>query len=169
MIILCDIDNTINNLTKVLLDELNERNSTTYQYSEITDYDWLNHTFEDPFEPTEHKEFWDKVSVDTNAVRFLESCVQDEIKVYLVTASHFNDTLGYKINKTLSFFNPEFITYTNVIIASDKHMIIGDILIDDHIDNLNNFDGDKVCFKQPWNHTWVGKKLSHWPEIKLLT
>ena len=167
--ILCDIDNTINNMANVLLSMLNEKYNTQYKYEELTDYEWLNRTFTNPFSLTELPEFWDKVLIDHNAIKFLEQSVKEGIKVYLVTASHFNDSLGYKIRRTLAVFNPEYINAQNIIIARDKNAICGDILIDDHIDNLNSFDGEKVCFKQPWNHTWEGHTLNFWPNIKLLS
>ena len=59
--------------------------------------------------------------------------------------------LGYKIKRTLEPFNPELINERNVIIAQDKSVVQGTIMIDDYEENLNNFNGIKICYAQPWN------------------
>lgn len=151
MTILVDIDSTIANFGEALLKTNNVIFSTDYTYDQIVFYDWFNAVFADPWTITKHPGFWDEVQVSPEAVATLESWVKDGHKVYLVTASHFNNTLGYKIRKTLEAFNPELINERNVIVAQDKSAIKGDVMIDDCIDNLKQFNGTRICFKQPWN------------------
>ena len=164
--ILVDIDSTITNFGEVLLFVNNIKNKTKYSYTDITTYYWFDETFANPWAPTNSHHFWDGVQVHPQAVSTLEQWVKQRHKIYLVTASHFNNTLGYKIRKTLEPFNPEFINERNVIITQDKSAIMGDVMIDDCINNLINFGGVRICYAQPWNKNW-GKdfRYNNWNDI----
>lgn len=165
MTILVDIDNTITNFSETLLRYLNAYYQTNYLFSQITSYDWFDKTFEDPWHTTEQIYFWNSVKINPEAVSTIESWVECGHKVYLVTASYFNNTLGYKIRKALEPFNPELINERNVIIAQDKSAIMGDAMIDDCVDNLNNFNGLRICFAQPWNREYRGSRSCSWEAI----
>ena len=141
MIILVDIDSTITNFGEMLLLANNQLHNTNYRYTDITSYDWFDQTFYTPWKPTEYQCFWNTVEVNPAAVTTIEKWVKQGYKVYLVTASHFNDMLGYKLNKTLEAFNLALINERNVIVAQDKTAILGDIMIDDCVDNLNSHTG----------------------------
>lgn len=165
MTILVDIDNTITNFSEALLKTNNVIFGTNYTYDQITTYDWFNTTFVDPWTITKHPGFWDVVKVNPDAVSTIEPWVKQDHKVYLVTASHFNDTLGYKIKKTLEPFNPKLINERNIIIAQDKSAIIGNIMIDDCIDNLKETSCLPICYAQPWNKDWDGWRKQSWSSI----
>lgn len=166
MTILVDIDSTITNFGEVLLFVNNINNKTKYSYTDITTYDWFDETFGNPWTPTNSHHFWDGVQVHPQAVSTLEQWVEQGHKVYLVTASHFNNTLGYKIRKTLEPFNPELINERNVIITQDKSTIMSDVMIDDCVDNLVNFKGTRICYAQPWNKNWEKAfRYNNWNDI----
>ena len=166
MTILVDIDSTITNFGEVLLRYLNRLYGTNYKYNNITSYDWFDRTFAQPWLPTEHDYFWDDVKVNPEAVSIIESWIKNGHRVYLVTASHFNSLLSYKIKRTLEPFNPDLINEHNVIITQDKSAIMGDVMIDDCINNLINFGGVRICYAQPWNKNW-GKdfRYNNWNDI----
>lgn len=155
MTILVDIDSTITNFSEALLNRLNFiaslSNGIIHDYDEIIDYDWFDKNYDNPWRSLDTTGFWDTVKVSPEAVSFLQSWVRKGYTVRLVTASHFTDTLGYKIRKTLEAFNPKLINEQNVIVAQDKSLIKGDVLIDDCVDNLKIFDGSVICYAQPWN------------------
>ena len=133
---------------------------------EITSYDWFDKTYDYPWYATEYEHFWDMVKINPEAITILERWVKQGYKVYLLTASHFNNTLGYKIRKTLEPFNPELINEHNVIIAQDKSAIMGDVMIDDFPDNLYSFNGTRICYAQPWNQDFNGSlRFSDWNKI----
>lgn len=165
MIILVDIDSTITNFGEMLLLANNQLHNTNYRYTDITSYDWFDQTFYTPWKPTEYQCFWNTVEVNPAAVTTIEKWVKQGYKVYLVTASHFNDMLGYKLNKTLEAFSPDLINERNVIVAQDKTAIHGDIMIDDCIDNLNSHTAFPICFAQPWNKDWKEDRTNDWEEI----
>lgn len=163
MTILVDIDSTITNFGEKLLETTNKYYQTNYTYNDIVSYDWFDKTFEDPWWYTRYQTFWDEVKVNPEAISTLERWVKQGHKVLLVTASHFNDALGYKIRKTLEPFNPELINERNVIIAQDKSTIMGDVMIDDCVDNLKDFNGLRICYAHPWNaHCGDMERIDDW-------
>ena len=132
MTILCDIDNVLNNFSFALLERLNVRDGTNYDYEDISHYGWFEEHFENPWGPTQDMFFWNFAYYYTDALNTLQNFVKQGHKVYLVTASHFSDTLGYKINTLLNLVNSNLINEKNVIIVQDKTTIKGDVLIDDY-------------------------------------
>ena len=166
MTILVDIDSTITNFGEMLLLANNQRHNTNYRYTDITSYDWFDKTFEQPWLPTEFDFFWDTVKVNPAAVTTIERWVRQGHQAYLATASHFNSMLSYKIKRTIEPFNPELINERNIIIAQDKSTIMGDVMIDDCVDNLDNFSGVRICYTQPWNNEWSGPfRYNDWDTI----
>lgn len=166
MTILVDIDSTITNFGKMLLNACNSYYKTNYQYKEITSYDWFDKTFKDPWFVADCFSFWDSVTVNPEAIHNIESWAEQKHEILLVTASHFNSTLGYKIKKTLEPFNSKLINERNIIIAQNKSVIKGDVMIDDYIGNLMTFSGTRICYSQPWNKYYNGSlKFSDWNKI----
>lgn len=166
MTILVDIDSTITNFGEMLLLANNQLHNTNYRYTDITSYDWFDKTFPNPWKPTKYQSFWNTVEVNPAAVTAIERWVRQGHKVYLCTASHFNNMLGHKIKRTLDSFNSELINERNIIIAQDKSAIMGDAMIDDCIDNLEKFKKVRICFTQPWNDNYSGFfRLNDWNKI----
>ena len=166
MTILVDIDSTITNFADMLLLANNQLHGTYYKYTDITSYDWFDQTFYTPWKPTEYRCFWNTVEVNPAAVTAIERWIGQGHQVYLVTASHFNDMLGYKIRKTLEAFSPELINERNVIIAQNKSIIMGEAMVDDCVENLYNFNGTRICYAQPWNQHYGGSlRFSDWDKI----
>ena len=166
MTILVDIDNTITNFGEMLLLANNQLHNTNYRYTDITSYDWFDKTFPNPWKPTEYQCFWNTVEVNPAAITAIERWIRQGYQVYLVTASHFNNMLGYKIRRTLTAFNPKLINERNIIIAQDKSSIIGDIMIDDFPGNLYSCNGNRICYAQPWNRHYIGSlRFSDWDKI----
>lgn len=157
MTILVDIDGVLNDMQAKLLKEINNAYKTNFTIKQVTDYEWFNRLKDNPEvgEPvwwlTERHWFWDFVQINRKAVEVIEGWVRQGHKVRFVTASWFSDTLPYKIKTTLEAFDYNLINEHNVIVAQDKSIIKGDIMIDDCIDNLKNFDEECICFAQPWN------------------
>lgn len=163
--ILVDIDSTITNFGEMLLLANNQLHSTNYRYTNIISYDWFDQTFYTPWKPTEYQCFWNTVEVNPAAVTAIERWIRQGHQAYLCTASHFNDMLGYKIKRTLKPFNPELINERNVVVAQDKSAILGDVMVDDCVDNLVNFNGLRICYAQPWNKFWWGFRDDSWDSI----
>ena len=166
MTILVDIDSTITNFGEILLLANNQLHSTNYRYTDITSYNWFDKTFPNPWEPTEYQCFWNSVKVNPAAVSIIESWVTQGHQIYLVTASHFNPMLSYKIKHTLDPFNHDLINERNIVIAQDKSIIRGDLMIDDCVENLVQFNGVRICYTQPWNEKYIDVfRYNDWNKI----
>ncbi|NKI25983.1 5'(3')-deoxyribonucleotidase [Arenibacter sp. 6A1] len=59
-----------------------------------------------------------------------------------------------------------FIHWKNRILCGNKHILSGDILIDDRAYNLENFKGRKILFTSPHNvHTEGYERANNWREV----
>lgn len=169
MTILIDIDDTITNFDHILINRLNTLYNTHYSISDIKTWGWFRDTFSAPWLPLNDKSFWDEVTVFETAITVIEEWVKQGHQVYLVTASHFTDTLGYKIQTTLDQFDPMLINERNVVVCQNKQLINGDVRIDD---GLHNFSENSInlLYNQPWNQSCdlgsIITRVSDWNEIR---
>jgi 5'(3')-deoxyribonucleotidase len=93
--------------------------------------------------------------------------LNDKYNVLIVSsATEFPNSLKEKL-EWLNEFYP-FITWLQMIFCGKKDSIMGDIMVDDHPKNLDNFSGKTYLFTQPHNyyvqdsrHTRVGS----WQEL----
>ncbi|MCM4169787.1 Putative 5'(3')-deoxyribonucleotidase [Arenibacter antarcticus] len=59
-----------------------------------------------------------------------------------------------------------FIHWKNRILCGHKHILKGDILIDDRSYNLESFNGRKILFSSPHNiHTTGYERVDNWMEV----
>jgi 5'-nucleotidase len=64
-----------------------------------------------------------------------------------------------------------FISWKQVIFCGNKSLITADLMIDDHLKNLDNFAGETIMFIQPHNINKTShhhKIVSSWAEIEKL-
>jgi 5'-nucleotidase len=64
-----------------------------------------------------------------------------------------------------------FISWKQVVFCGCKDLIQADIMIDDHLKNLDNFLGGTIIFSQPHNMNSTDsrhKRVESWPEIEKL-
>ena len=172
MTILIDLDSTLTNFAEILLKWLKQDahllDTTTnlpFTYEDIVSYNWFEENFDNPWWPTELKSFWFEVRVNEDAVDKILKWREQGHQVFIVTASHFNNMLGYKILSTLSDFPEDTLDESDIIITRHKEIIKGDILIDDNMNNLHGFRGNRICYAQPWNKDYVGARTNDWDMI----
>lgn len=61
----------------------------------------------------------------------------------------------------------DFISSRQIIFCGNKNDVYGDIIIDDVVDNLQSFDGDKYLFSAPHNINASGfKRFDTWLDIE---
>ena len=61
------------------------------------------------------------------------------------------------------------IPLANIVVTQDKSIIRGTIMIDDYGENLNNFNGIRICYSQPWNKDYQGAfRYNDWNKIDLV-
>lgn len=170
--ILIDMDDTIENLIVCWVRKLNEKYGTSVKYSDVVCYEMTKIfptlTEKQIFEPLFDDNFWDEVEPIDGSVEYIQSLINDGHNIYIVTNSHYN-TLKPKMEKVLQKYFP-FISWRNVIIASNKQMIMGDILIDDAIHNLTGGEYIKFLMDAPHNHSFNAEengmtRVHSWKEI----
>ncbi len=85
--------------------------------------------------------------------------------IYIASAAmQFPNSLEEKSDWLDEFF--PFISWQNRILCGHKHILNGDILIDDRSYNLENFDGRGILFTSPHNINTEGfERADTWLEI----
>jgi 5'-nucleotidase len=64
-----------------------------------------------------------------------------------------------------------FLKWQQIVFCGDKNFIRADIMIDDHLKNLNKFKGETIMFTQPHNILLNPKRhrrVSSWKEIEVI-
>ena len=172
--ILIDMDDTLENLCTAWCVELNKRYGTTVLPSEIKEWN-LQKSFpgltpNEIYAPLYDEAFWDTVKPIPGAQEALKSLAIDGHRLLIVTASH-PQTVCAKLNKVLFKYFP-YIGYRDVIIASQKDVIHGDVRIDDNPENLICAkDGSlRILYSQPHNKRFDAEandiyRVDEWREI----
>lgn len=166
------MDDTIENLGSAWVDLLNKRHGTSVVWEDVHYWDFTKVfpelTEEQIYSPLREAELWDNVTPKEDAVFFLEKLIQDGHDVYIVTAS-LPDSVHLKMTRVLYKYFP-YIDTRKIIIAYNKQMIKGDVLVDDAIHNLIGGDFEKILISSPNNittdETQYGiTRAENWEEI----
>lgn len=170
--ILIDMDDTIENFCETWVAFLNEKHIRNVRHADIVDwelyefYPGLSH--EEIYAPLNTVEFWKRVKPFPGAVYYIQKMIEDGHRVVVVTASGVN-TIALKMNLMLFKYFP-FLSFNDVIIASQKDLIKGDLLIDDAIHNFERWDGAGIMMNAPHNQKYDAeahglKRANNWIEI----
>jgi 5'(3')-deoxyribonucleotidase len=136
-IILSDVDGVLEQLVPPWVSALNEKYHRDVKVDDIVDWDitkffpGLSKT--QVFSPIHTKKFWDELKPREDALEYVKKFVENGDRVVLVTSAH-PDTIAYKWQWINRYF--PFISFKDIVIASNKQLIMGDFLIDDAIHNL---------------------------------
>lgn len=170
--ILVDMDDVLENLVECWVNELNKKCGSFLCEENITDWKiakfFPSLTNDEIFSPLNTIEFWEKISPMQNAQEILKQLIDDGHTVRVVTASHYA-TVSAKIKRLLEMY--PYLKWEDVIIASDKSLICGDIMIDDGTHNLEVTScGLAVLFDRPHNRSYNDEaagmvRVETWDEI----
>lgn len=148
--ILCDIDGVVDNLVECILEKYNEKYHDNLQIKDITQYDMNKFT-----KPECENVMLEFCNDDTiSRMLPLEGSVEAVTKLmekhnfYFVTST-YPQNVGYK-HEWLKRFFPLY-NEKNLIVAYNKEVIRGDILIDDCASNMSNNVEMNLLYNQPWN------------------
>lgn len=167
--ILCDFDDVLINFCEVWVELINEQNGTTVKPEDITDWSitkaFPTLTREQVYKPLYEREIWNRVTPLPGAVEYLSKLLSDGHDVYIVTSSHYK-TIEPKISNVLVKYFP-FFPIDNIIVANNKQMIRGDVLIDDGVHNLINGVYTGILFTQPHNKSYSDDiiRVNNWREV----
>ncbi len=91
--------------------------------------------------------------------------LNERYEVFIVSAAmEFPQSLSEKHGWLKEHFS--FITWQQVTFCGSKRIVKGDYMIDDHIKNLEFFDGKKILFTAPHNALIEGyTRANNWEEV----
>lgn len=172
--ILVDMDDTIEHLLDAWIRCLNKRHGTTVKYADVTEWDLCKSfptlTKEQIYAPLVEDDFWKTVEPMRDAADVLKWAIDEGHEIYIVTATAY-ETVKSKMENVL-FKHFPFISWKNVIIAQNKQMIRGDILVDDAPHNLEGGDYIKLLMTAGHNRLYNAEKngmyrVDTWQAVKL--
>lgn len=150
--ILCDADDTIQELTVHWLAELNKKYNYNVKKEDVKSWDltkaYPELTSDEVLEPLYRNEFWGKTTPVEGSSYYLERLVKDGHRLLIVTASN-PETFGAKTKKLMEMF--PFLTKEQIIREDNKQRVMGDVLIDDGVHNLIGGRYKKFLYNQPNN------------------
>ena len=137
--ILVDMDDTIEQLLNAWIAAVNSKFGTKVTYDDIKSWD-VSEAFpglfhSDVYDVIMEDDFWDDVEPVPGAAEALKRFMDEGHRVYIVTATPYQ-SVKPKMEKHLFRYFP-FLSWDQVIITSNKHLIAGDVLIDDGVHNLS--------------------------------
>lgn len=170
-IVLCDADDTIENLCETWVDYLNFQYGTNVTASDVVDWDiskfFPELTKEQVYAPIYDKSFWTRIQRIDSCFDVLNK-IHNRHNLYIVTATNYQ-TCDTKIERILNLF--PFLNWSQFIITAKKQLVHGDYLIDD---GVHNFDGEHhykgILFDRPHNKLFDHKvagliRVHTWDEI----
>lgn len=173
MIILIDMDDTIEQLLKAWLKGVNERYGYSVDYEDITDWDvskpYDGLTREQVYAIPDEPGFWGSVEPIEGASEAIRKFINDGHEVYIVTATPYV-SVPEKMDDLLFRYFP-YISWDQVIITRNKQLIRGDVLIDDGVHNLEGGDYIKILMTAPHNREYDAEangmiRVNNWKEIE---
>lgn len=173
MVILTDVDETIEELLVPWTTYLNAAYGTNVTKDDIREWDMAKAyptlTSEQLYEPLKMRELWESVEEIPNAGYYMQKLMSEGDEIILVTSSHYsgvNNKVEYMINRLFPF-----IGWDNVIMTRKKHLVRGDVMIDDYEQNLLHGKWSlKILVDAPYNRDFDNekhkiKRAKSWDEI----
>lgn len=150
-ILLCDADDTIENLLECWVRKLNRRFGTKVRKEDVTDWDiplfFPELTNEQVYNPLYEKEFWTELSDLPDCFDVLKE-LNEKYDLHIATATNYQ-TCDTKIERILQLY--PFLKWKQFIIVSNKQLLRGKYLIDDGVHNLIGGEYKGILFTQPHN------------------
>ena len=172
MTILVDLDDTIEQLLKALVERANERFGRNATVDDVTDWSIVcafpGITKQQILDFMRDADFWETVEPVPGAAEGLKHLMDEGHEVYIVTATEY-EHVAEKMKGVLFRYFP-FISWDQVIITSRKQMIRGDVLIDDGVHNLEGGEYKKILVTAPYNRDYDAEangmiRVHSWDEI----
>lgn len=170
--ILVDMDDVLENLCETWVAQLNGLYQLSVSMDDIREWD-MRKAFptlspQEIYWPLKTNALWENVKPLPGAVEYLKRLIDDGHRVVVVTASGA-EAVPIKLQKVLFKYFP-YLTMKDVVVAEQKGLIIGDVMIDDAPHNLRDFTGKKILFNQPHNRSFNAadsemQRVDGWGEI----
>lgn len=157
--ILFDADDVAETLLDGWVKILNERYGTNVFAEDVTDWDvslaFPTLTKQQVYSVLQEDELWANLTPMPGAQEYLQHLHDEGHELYMVTATDYR-TCRVKIERILELF--PFLDANHIIIAHNKQMVMGDVLIDDGPHNLVIGHYFRILFDQPHNRRFDERK-----------
>lgn len=173
MIILVDMDDTIEQLLKTWVDLVNKKYDRHVRVEEVVRWDvskaYPDLTREQVYNVLLDNAVWKEVQPVPGAAEALQRFIERGHEVFLVTATPYESIPGKMDGLIFPHF--PFIDWEHVIITRKKQMIRGDVLIDDGFHNLYGGAYRKILVDAPYNRRYDAEaygmiRVHSWEEIE---
>ncbi len=113
----------------------------------------------------QHPDYFRDIPVMENAVEVMRE-LSEKYELFITTAAtQFRHSFAPKFDWLENHL--PFIDWKHIVFCGTKSIINADIMIDDHIFNLDNFDGEGLLFTQYHNvHKTGYKRVNNWIEVR---
>ncbi len=172
MVVIVDIDSTLNDLVQKTILLYNSRNGKNIQMSDIIAYDFYDClSYEDATAMEElfkDKELWDSLEPLPDSQWGIETIRSLGHKVVFATCTH-ECNFGWKCSWMIERFN--LVNSDDIIRIMDKSLLRGDVIIDDCLDNLIRSPCERICLDYPYNrderldYIYDIKRAYNWKDI----
>lgn len=167
-----DMDNTIYNLDKLVINIMNEELNMDYDWRENSNW-WYSDTkiSKKYFENLLQREgIFIQGDPILDSIEYINKLKQEGYKIKFLTLPQWDNS--YCVQEKVRFLENHFDWFDK-----DKHLIMtgnkgllcrkgeNKILIDDSISNLDNWDGIKICKGTNCNKSYQGFRCEKWCEI----
>ena len=148
--VLVDVDGVVADLMSLIIKRYNEKYKESLDYSDLTTYDTksiMTKCVKDPFVELKSPEDMGKLDLIIGAKEALDE-LNELVNLKICTALQPANVLPRHewLKKNFSWYKSH-----QLITCVDKHMIKGDILIDDCFEKHSEDRGLSILFAQPWN------------------
>lgn len=153
MVILIDADGVLEDLSQKWVEYLNETYGTSVRYEDLTEWDMTaafpSLTREQVYAIDHDEEFYSRLEPIPGAVEAVRELLADGHRIFVVTTTPYQ-VVKAKLDRAIFPYYP-FLSWKDVIITCDKHLIRGDVLIDDGVHNLLGGEYRKILVTAPYN------------------
>ena len=173
MIILVDMDDTIEQLLQAWVDGVNKEYGYRTAYDDVREWNvtaaFPGLTWEQVYAIPVRPGFWSTVQPIPGAAESLRRLMDAGHEVLIVTATPF-ESVPEKISGFLMEHFP-FLRRDQIMITSRKQLIRGDVLIDDGVHNLEGGDYIKLLYTAPHNRAYDAEvngmiRVNTWDEVE---
>ena len=152
MIIVVDIDSTLNNLTEMALNLYNSHTGKNIELTDLVDYNFSACLSEEDAQGIKQlfhkKELWDSLPPIPGSQQGIKTLIEKGHKVVFATATH-ECNFEWKCQWMKEKF--PMISIDDIIRISDKSLLRADIMIDDCLEQLTRSSCDRICLDYPYN------------------
>lgn len=156
--LLTDMDDVMENLFECWMDMLRffQRNNPKYVHKSASEIEEWNVekafpmlTTEEVFQPLNTSLIWEMIQPLPGAIRVLKKYnSMERVDVRILTSSHYSSVFPKREFLRKNF---PFINWNQVIVASEKQFVDGNVLVDDYENNLVGGRYKGLLFSQPHN------------------